>query len=87
MDPLMPYHSSETPSHVQRTISVLMSNATVHKAFLFVQLLARMLRILSFLTQTKVYIYDQAEKWGKRLTPKYVDELVNRVMEPHSKTH
>ena len=33
------------------------------------------------------YIYDQAEKWGKKLTPQYVDELVNKVMEPHSKTN
>ena len=33
------------------------------------------------------YIYDQAEKWGKRLTPQYVDELVKRVMELYSRTH
>jgi len=37
--------------------------------------------------KVREYIYDQAEKWGKRLTPQYVDELVNRIMELHSKTH
>jgi len=31
------------------------------------------------------YIYDQAEKWGKKLTPQYVDGLVEKVMEPKDK--
>jgi hypothetical protein len=33
--------------------------------------------------KVREYIYDQAEKWGKVLTPQYVDELVKRVMELH----
>ena len=32
------------------------------------------------------YIHGQAEKWGKKLTPQYVNELVKRVIELHSKT-
>jgi len=36
--------------------------------------------------KVRKYIHTQAEKWGKKLTPQYVDELVNRVMELHSKT-
>ena len=36
--------------------------------------------------KVRKYIHEQAEKWGKRLTPQYVDELVKRVMELHSKT-
>ena len=36
--------------------------------------------------KVRKYIHEQAEKWGKRLTPQYVDELVERVMKLHSKT-
>lgn len=36
--------------------------------------------------KVRKYVHEQAEKWGKRLTPQYLDELVKRVMELHSKT-
>ena len=36
--------------------------------------------------KVRKYIYDQAEKWGKRLAPQYLDELVKRVSDLHSKT-